>query len=289
MTSTPSHPRLSAVNRTKGTLVIERHTRAGSGRVNSAVRHAAVEIWLPVVLVACWWAFSANSTSSFFPPLQKIVADTISLWFTQGHLATDLLPSLINLSIGYALAVVLGIAAGVVLGLLPALYRAVEPELEFLRAVPAVAILPVAIIAIGLGDDMRVAVIAFGALWPVLVNTIAGIRSTDPVVKDVSSAFRLTPWTRLFAVRLPSAAPQIFAGARTALSVAIVLIVVSEMSGAYRGIGNFLLTAQRNFAITDMWSAMVILGLLGYILNLLFRFVEAHALRWHPAYRKVTK
>jgi sulfonate transport system permease protein len=269
--------------------MVQSRKRTGGWRLNSMVRRAAVEVWLPVVLVTCWWFFSANSTSSFFPPLQQIVVDTVNLWFAQGHLSSDLLPSLINLAIGYAAAVALGVAGGVTLGLLPGLYDAVEPELEFLRAVPAVAILPVAIIAIGLGDNMRVAVIAFGALWPVLVNTIAGVRSTDPMVKDVSSVFRLRPWTRLFSVRLPSAAPQIFAGARTALSVAVVLIVVSEMSGAFRGIGYFLLAAQRNFAITDMWSAMIILGLLGYLLNLFFRLIEAHVLRWHPGYRRVTK
>ncbi|MEF2975916.1 ABC transporter permease [Subtercola sp. YIM 133946] len=255
-------------------------------RLGLLLGRVALEVWLPVVLVGVWWFASANSTSPFFPPLQKILAKTWQVWVVQGRVSSDLLPSILNLLAGYGIAVIVGVAAGLALGLLPRLLDAVEPELEFLRAVPAVAILPIAIIAIGLGDDMRIAVIAFGALWPILVNTVAGVRSTDPVVRDVSTAFRLKPAIALFSVRLPSAAPQILAGARTALSIAVVLIVVSEMSGAYRGIGNFVLAAQRNYAITDMWTGMIVLGLLGYALNLVFRVVEARLLAWHPAYRK---
>ena len=257
--------------------------------MSSYVGRLTLELWLPVVLVAIWWFASMNSTSAFFPPLRRIVEDTVDVWFIQGHISSDLLPSLMNLLFGYAIALTVGVALGVLLGLMPRLYDALEPELEFLRAVPAVAILPVAIIAIGLGDDMRITVIAFGSFWPILVNTVAGIRSTDPVVKDVATAFGLRPATRLFSVRLPSAAPQILAGARTALSIAVVLILVSEMSGAFRGLGNFVLAAQRNFAITDMWSGMIILGVLGYLVNIIFRVVESQILRWHSAYREGAK
>ncbi|MGO4246354.1 ABC transporter permease [Paenarthrobacter sp. RAF54_2] len=207
------------------------------------------------------------------------------MWITDSRLTSDLVPSLLNLLMGYGIAVLAGVLIGTALGLMPMVLEAIEPELEFLRAVPAVAILPIAIISMGLGDDMRIAVIAFGAVWPVLLNTIAGIRALDPVVKDMSTAFSLSAATRLFVVRLPSAAPQIFAGARTALSIAVVLIVVSEMTGAHRGVGYFILAAQRNYAITDMWTGMLVLGILGYLLNLAFRILEGRLLHWHPSYR----
>jgi ABC-type nitrate/sulfonate/bicarbonate transport system permease component len=86
-------------------------------------------------------------------------------------------------------------------------------------------------------------------------------------------------------VRLPAAAPQILAGARTSLSIAVVLVVVSEISGATRGIGFFVLAAQRNYAITNMWTGMLVLGIVGYLLNLIFRVIEARLLHWHPTYR----
>jgi sulfonate transport system permease protein len=251
-------------------------------RITAAV---AAEVWLPVALVLVWWFASATSTSVFFPPLQRILDRAVALWITGDRLWVDVLPSLLNLLIGYGIAVLLGIAAGVLLGMTPRLLDAIELELEFLRAIPAVAVLPVAIIAIGLGDDMRIAVIAFGAIWPVLMNTVAGIRSTEPVAIDMAAAYRLRLMTNLAVVRLPSAAPQILAGARTALSIAVVLVVVSEMSGASRGIGYFVLAAQRNYATTDMWAGMILLALIGYLLNVLFRVVEARLLHWHASRR----
>jgi sulfonate transport system permease protein len=242
-----------------------------------------LELWLPVLALLAWWFGSAGSTSIFFPPLSAIASDTKRLWLF-GHTWSDLLPSLANLAIGYALAVVIGVAVGLVLGSLPRLLDAVEPELEFFRAVPAVALLPVAVILLGLGDAMRISVIAFGAVWPVLINTLAAVAGIDPVQRDAQNAFRLPATTRL-RIRLGAATPQILAGARVSLSVAVVLIVVSEMEGADRGIGNFLLATQRSFALTDMWTGMVVLGVVGYLLNLAFRRAERLLLRHYPPAR----
>ncbi len=243
-----------------------------------------VEIWLVVALVAAWWWCSAGSRSTFFPPLSKILNKTWNLWVFH-HTLTDLLPSLRNLLAGFGIAFVLGVALGLTLSATPRLLAAIEPELEFLRAIPAVALIPVAIIALGLGDSMRITIIAFGAIWPILLNTIAGAQSLDPVARDVSAAFALRRSTRIFTVRLPAAAPQILAGARTSLSIAIVLVVVSEITGATRGVGFFVLAAQRDYAITNMWTGMIVLGIVGYLLSLIFRLIEARVLHWHPTYR----
>lgn len=241
-----------------------------------------IEVWLFVLLVVIWWFASAGSTSIFFPSLQSILERVWSSWIVGGGAVEDLLPSVVNLLAGYAIAMVLGVALGTLIGLNRRLNTALDPLIEFLRAIPAVAIVPAAIIALGLGDDMRIFVIAFGAIWPVLVNTILGMQSTDTVVIDMASAFRLRGATRLFIVRLPSAAGQIFAGARTALAIAIVLIVVSEMFGATRGIGFAVLSAQRTYAITEMWAGIVVLGALSYLLNLILHLIENRALAWHP-------
>lgn len=245
------------------------------------LRVLALELWLPTVAIVAWWLLSLHSTSLFFPPLKDIASDTKRLWLFQ-HTVSDLLPSLRNLAAGFLLAVVIGVTIGMVLGSLPKLLDAIEPEIEFARAVPAVALLPVAIIVLGLNDTMRIAVIAFGAVWPVLLNTTAAVAGIDPTIRDVERAFSLGRAARIFRVRLGAALPQILAGARISLSIAIILIVVSEMEGASRGIGNFILTAQRDFAITDMWSGMIVLGIVGYLLNVALRVIEHMLLRHYP-------
>jgi sulfonate transport system permease protein len=254
-------------------------------RTVHVLRVIIIEAWLPIVVVAAWWIFSAANTSQFFPPLSAILNRFVQVWIVDGGILSNLLPSLTTLAAGFVIAVVVGFAGGVWLGLSPRVLHAVEPELDFLRAIPAVAIVPIAILAIGLGDDMRISVIAFGAVWPVLLNTIAGIRAADPMLRDLSAAYDLPPVTRLVRVRLPAALPQALAGARTSLSIAVTLVVVSEMSGASEGVGFFLLQSQQTFAINDMWTGMIVLGLLGYILNLIFRVIEARVLYWHPTYR----
>ncbi|NEA35859.1 ABC transporter permease subunit [Streptomyces sp. SID13031] len=242
-----------------------------------------VASWLPVLLLVVWWTASANSTSLFFPPLRDILTETRRLWLFD-HFRSDLLPSLATLAMGYTVAVVGGVLIALLLGFLPKVLDAISPELEFVRSMPAVAVLPVAVIMLGLGDLMRVSVIAFGAIWPVLLNTLAAVSGTDPVQRDTERAFGLGVLVRL-RIRLGGAVPQILAGARTSLAIAVVLIVVSEMQGSDRGIGNFVLAAQRSFAITEMWTGMVVLGALGYLLNVAFRAVEQLLLRHHPPAR----
>lgn len=244
-------------------------------------RRALLQLWLPVLLVALWWQLSLNSSSLFFPPLRDILEQFRQWWLGDGF-TQDLLPSLQNLLIGYLLAVVIGVGAGLAIGSVPRVQRAIMPELEFARAIPAVALLPAAIIVLGLGDAMRITIIAAGAVWPILLSTIAGVAETEAQLSDIQRVFRVPLRVRLLHVRLPGALPRIAAGARTSLAIAVVLIVVSEMQGATRGIGSYLLLAQRNFAITQMWSAMLLLGLLGYVLNTLLSIAERRLLQYYP-------
>lgn len=244
-------------------------------------RRFLIQLWLPVALIALWWQLSLNSSSLFFPPLRDIVQQFRQWWLGEGF-AQDLLPSLQNLILGYLLAVVIGVGAGLVVGSLPRVQRAIMPELEFARAIPAVALLPAAVIVLGLNDGMRISVIAAGAVWPILLSTIAGVGETQAQLSDIERVFQVPLRIRVLNVRLPGALPRIVAGARTSLAIAVVLIVVSEMQGATQGIGSYLLLAQRNFAITQMWSAMLLLGLVGYLLNVLFSIAERQLLKFHP-------
>ncbi|HEV7743179.1 MAG TPA: ABC transporter permease [Pseudolysinimonas sp.] len=241
----------------------------------------ALELWLPVVLVIVWWFASSASTSVYFPPLSSILTSFAHDWLDPVGLAKNLVPSLQLLALGYSLALVSGIVVGTVLGLVGGLERATRPLLETLRAIPGVALLPIFIVLFGIDVQMKLLLIAFGSFWPVLLNTIDGVRGIEPLLLDVSRIFRVGRVRRLVSIILPGASPQIFAGARTALAISLIIMVVSETVGGNGGVGYFLLAAQRNFAISSMWGAILALGILGYLLNIVFRIIERMVLRWH--------
>ncbi|MDB5862120.1 MAG: cmpB 5, partial [Ramlibacter sp.] len=217
-------------------------------RLGRRARLLAIELWLPVVLVALWWVLSAQYPSTYSPPLSEIMALFRKLWLFE-HARIDLVPSLLNLAAGYSIALAVGVGLGTLLGLTPRLSTALWPTLEFIRAIPGVALLPVFVILLGVGTTMKVALIATGAVWPILLNTVDGVRSVELTLRDVAASFRLPLWVRLRYIVLPAASPQIFSGARISLSVAVILIVVSEMVGANGGIGYFVRAAERSFAI----------------------------------------
>jgi ABC-type nitrate/sulfonate/bicarbonate transport system permease component len=132
---------------------------------------------------------------------------------------------------------------------------------------------------------MKIFIIAFVCLWPVLLNTIDGVAGVDPTLRETARVYDIGPVDRVLRVTLPAAAPQIFAGMRTALSLALILMVISEMVASTNGIGYFVLQAQRSFAIPEMWSGILLLGILGYVLNAVFLLAERRVLRWHRGSR----
>lgn len=238
------------------------------------------EIWLPIVLVVLWLVLSANSESLYFPPLAEILERTGEVWFFDG-IVQNLLPSLGRILGGLAFAVLVGVGGGIILGLLPRFEESIRPILEFLRATPGVALLPIAIIFLGLDDNMKIFMIALASMWPILLNAIDGVRSVEPVLLRVAESYRFTVMDRIRFIYLPNAAPQIFSGARISVAIAAVVMVVTEMIGSANGIGYYILDAQRTFNLLNMWSGILILGLLGYLLNFAFRGVEGVVLKWH--------
>ncbi len=242
-----------------------------------------IEIWLPILLFTVWWFASAGSTSIYFPPLERIIGGLGDLLTTR--FASDIVPSLRNFGQGLAIAVVLGLLIGTVLGMVPRLYRALQPLLEFMRAIPGVAILPIALFMFGIGPSMKVAVIAFGAFWPILLNTIDGVRSVDGLVREVSRSYRIRLVDYIWRVVLPAASPQIISGLRISVSLGVILIVASEYIASTEGIGYIELQSARMFQMDVMWAALLLLGVLGYVANVLFRLIEHVVLRWHRGAR----
>lgn len=235
---------------------------------------------VPVAAVLLWWTVSAQSTSVFYPPLQEILESFHETWLSE-NIGSDIVPTLRRLALGYALAVVTGVGLGTLLGRVRALDRAFQPLVQFARSIPAVALIPVAIVLLGIGDTEKVVLTAFGSVFPILLNTIDGVRNVESGLEDVGRMFQLTRWQRITSIQLPSALPQIFAGMRTALGLAFILGIVAEMTGSTNGVGFVTLEAQHTFQLPQMWSGMILIGILGTLLNALFLSVERRVLRWH--------
>jgi len=252
------------------------------------VRRTAVVLALPVLLVVAWWFASAGSTDFYRPPLSRILAVFPETWLG-ARLRDDVLPSVVRLLLGYGAALVLGIALGVLIGANRTVRALLEPVLEFLRAIPPPVLVPIIALVAGIGDLTKVIVIVSGCVWPILLNTVEGVRAVDDVLDDTCRSYGIRGVTRLRHLVLRAASPQIVTGARQALSIGIILMVISEMFAANSGLGFAVVQFQRGFAIPEMWSGVLLLGLLGVVLSLLFRLAEARTLRWYHGIRAVSR
>ena len=243
-----------------------------------------IEILVPLLVLVVLWFWTASSDVFYYPPLKDVLTTFKDTWLFD-RVGSDVVPSLVRLFIGYFIAVAVGVGGGIALGLSPVLRRMTSPIVEFLRAVPAPALLPFALLVLGVGNDSKIFVIAFVCLWPVLLNAVDGVAGVDPTLVDTGRVYRIPASDRLRYVVLPAAAPQIFAGMRTSLSLALILMVISEMVASSNGIGYFVLQSQRSFAIPEMWSGIILLGILGYAFNAVFLLFERRILAWHRGAR----
>lgn len=191
-------------------------------------------------------------------------------------------PSMARLLAGWVSAAIVGTALGTVIGLSARARDVLDPVAAFLRAIPPPALLPLFIVLLGIGDGMKVAMIGFGVVWPVLLNTSDGVASVDPLHREAARAYRVGPIRALLRIVLPSAAPQIFTGLRVSLSIAVVLMVISEIVATVNGIGFELVQAQRSFRTIDVWATIVLLGVIGATLNAILAVIEGRVLSWHP-------
>ncbi|MEQ7124526.1 ABC transporter permease [Actinopolymorpha sp. B11F2] len=254
---------------------------AGTGVVRVA-RWTGLTFGLPVVLLAVWWVTSADSESYYLPPLSAILASFDDVWFGE-RLVQDVVPSVLRLAAGFGVALVAGVGLGIVIGSYRRVRAFCEPVLEFLRAIPPPVLVPVLILFAGLGHTMKVLVVVSGCLWPILLNTVEGVRAVDEVLAETCRSYGIRGWARLRHLVIRGASPQIVTGMRQALSVGIILMVISEMFAANNGLGFTVISFQRSFAVTDMWTGIFLLGLLGFGLALAMRAFERRVLAWHAS------
>ncbi|MEV4257351.1 ABC transporter permease [Spirillospora sp. NPDC049652] len=257
-------------------------------------RGAFARVWLVVAAVVAWQLYSSAKDEAYFPPPLDIVKALHKLWFDgpAAHLwlssraLDDFKTSLGHLFTAWALAAVAGVLVGVAIGRSRVVEELLDPVLQFLRAVPPPTLVPFFIMVFKLGATMQIITIAFGVVWPVLINTADGVRTVDPLQLETARVFGMRAPSRLLRVVLPAAMPKIFAGLRTSLGFALILMVISELIGSTAGIGSRLIGAQRDFELPTMWAGIVMLGVFGFLFNALFLLVERRLLAWYAGARR---
>jgi len=222
--------------------------------------------------------------SDYFPPVSAMLstlggeAATASFWAAVGH-------TLQGWAIGLALAALIAIPAGIVIGSSRLLYRSLRAVIEFLRPIPSVALIPLAVLIYGSGLESKVFLAAFAATWPLLMQTLYGVQDVDPVATDTARSFGFGRASRLLRVTLPSAVPYIATGVRISAAVALILCVTAELVIGAAGLGREINLARQGGAVESMYALIIATGVLGWALNALFTRGERRVLHWHPSAR----
>ena len=229
------------------------------------------------------WELSAQAelfNALIIPPLSRI-GRTFAELLWSGQIPLQILASLKRAAAGYLLAAAVFIPLGIFMGLFDRVQRALEVVVEMLRPIPPPVIIPVAMLFFGLEDEMKIFVIFFSCAWPILLNTVDGVRNIDRILLNTARTFGLRRRKIIWQVILPASSPQIITGLRVSLPITLILVVISEMVGSTDGIGYFILDSQRRFRVAQMYAGMLALAVVGYALNQLFNLLHRSLLAWH--------
>lgn len=235
-------------------------------------------------LLVAWQTAAVVWPAPYLPRLEAIARSFANL--IHGDLFwTAVAPSLSRFAVGLGLAIVIGTAIGLALGYFRNLTPWVRPVLEFLRFIPPVAILPASLILFGATDVMRIFIIAFGSVFPIILAAIDGARRVEPLLIDVARVNGLSASERIVQILLPASLPSIFAGIRIALSIGLVMMVISELLAADNGLGFFILRSQRLFRTADVYAGVILLGAIGFLLTIGLLAIENRLVAWHRGWR----
>jgi ABC-type nitrate/sulfonate/bicarbonate transport system permease component len=245
----------------------------------------AAEIAVPLALLLAWQLWTVHAQSPKFPRLSTILTTFQDIWLFD-KFASDVLPSLERIAAGFGIAVVLGIALGIPLGMSRWARLWAMPHIEYWRAMPPPALLPISVILLhSIGNTQKISFIAFFCVFPILLNTIDGVRSIDPTMIDTARSYGVRGFARIRRIVLPAAMPQIAAGMRISLALAVIIMVVAEYFSSTSGVGYVLLISKNTFQMGPMWAAIVLIGVIGYLLGLAFALAERYFLAWHRGWR----
>ncbi len=260
-----------------------------AGRLGAAKNLAARTAWksLAVVLFLALWEFgpqylASPATRVFLPPLHEVLAAGARLW-DNGQLQSHLQASLTRSVAGFGIAVVLAVALGLLIAWYGWLNSFLNPLLELFRNTATLALLPVFTLLLGIGEESKITIVAYAAFFPVLLNTIAGVRTVDPLLVRAAKSLGLNSFRLFQKVILPSAVPTIFTGIRMAGTSSILVLIAAEMVGAKAGLGYLIVNSQASFLIPDMYAGILTVSVLGLLVNVLLVALERHFSRWRTA------
>ena len=248
----------------------------------------AAEIAVPVAILLAWQLWTASAGDPKFPRLSTILAEFQDLWLFSDF-GTHVVPSLKRVALGFGIAVVVGVGLGIPIGLSRQARLWTMPHIEYWRAMPPPALIPISIVLLhSIEDRQKVTFIAFFCLFPILLNTIDGVRGIEPTLMETARSYGI-PWRETVRrIVLPASTPQIFAGMRTSLALAVIVMVLTEYFSSTSGVGYVLLISKDTLQFSTMWAAILLIGLLGYLLNLAFGLFERRVLAWHRGWRAAT-
>lgn len=233
-------------------------------------------------LLLAGWEISAQIANSFvFPRASSVALAIINDW--QNILISTGI-TLRRAAIGFAIALVTMLPLGLVLGRIRVLGELVEPVIEFLRPLPPIAVVPLAMMILGIGDAAKLVVVVFGAAFPIVINTIDAVKVQDPMQTRLGRSLGLTTWERMVLIDLPAALPRIMAGIRLSITVALLLTVVSEIILSSDGLGDYLKLAQSDFDMTKVTATIIVIAIVSVFVNGGTNWVNRKLLDWH--YRK---
>jgi len=258
--------------------------------VRSLSYAAAVVVLIALLLL---WQWYAVTNRIFFLPAPSAIGEALwKQWLPSAADGSRWLTGLAAIGqtfasamAGWGIAGVVGIVAGAILGRWRTLADLADIPLLLVRSVPAVAVIPICIVIFGLGLEMKLIVVSFGCIWPVLLNTVQGVGAINPVQLDVARLSRLGLVARFVRVMVPAASPKIFAGLRVSMSMAIVVTVGAEMFAGAGGLGGMVLNASATYDLPGLWAGLLIVALCGLAANYLFLLVERASLHWHTRRR----
>ncbi|MEQ9403575.1 MAG: ABC transporter permease [Cyclobacteriaceae bacterium] len=235
---------------------------------------------VPILIVVVWSLFTSGGNAPvYLPSLLSISEELASLIVTDtfiDHIAI----TLYRCFVGFLIAALIAVPVGMSLGFYKKVMNLFQFVIEFLRPLPSAAVIPIAILFLGIGDSMKIFVIVFGSTWPILINTLDGVLGIEKQYLKTAKVFNVSSRKTLLKVVFPSILPQIFSGFKVSIAISLILAITVEMIVGGNGLGFFILDAERSFQFTQMYAGVFTIGILGYLINIVFIKLEKWIIFW---------
>jgi ABC-type nitrate/sulfonate/bicarbonate transport system permease component len=247
----------------------------------SSLPHRLIGIVTPLLLIVAWEAAGDFGLIDirFFPPPSRI-AHQVGVLLASGELVSNTLASLRRLALGMLLGGVPALLLGLSMGISRPLRAAVNPLISATYPVPKSAILPLVLLIFGLGETSKVVMVALGAFYPIVINTVVGVVNLDRIYLDVGHNFRAGKWQVFRTIALPGALPSIMAGIKLAAGMGLILIAISEMVAADDGIGFMIWNAWQVLTVDTMYVGLLVIAILGFVFSILLDEIERWLIPW---------